>query len=384
MNEQSRINATISYFFLWPLFLLAKSGTPLHDPFVRTHAVRSSIIISIGFFVYLLYIFLLRPFTDFTLLGFHLQNIVLTLLSSLMILMLLRGAYQAYHGISTEYSNTLSMKHIFSNNATWIRVENEDDKVRLVASMVPLLGIYIARKYEHPLTSSGRSLGSLLLFMVFTAWIFSNEGGLFVTGVWTLSLFIFIVLSVNIFLRGEFIMSSLIERIPSYEECEAHIFASLLSVNEFLRIAFGGSDREDYHTLYVREIVARWTREAPSAPYFMPAWLIGIPFWNLFSVPSYWMEQYREYRSYILSGILITLLVSILIFWKWSASPYLLFMLFPIVHIFVYASYDLNAYIPGMHILLRLFGLAKITSTRMQERSQKKEEAHYTYTVEEK
>ena len=384
MNEQSRINATISYFFLWPLFLLAKSGTPLHDPFVRTHAVRSSIIISIGFFVYLLYIFLLRPFTDFTLLGFHLQNIVLTLLSSLMILMLLRGAYQAYHGISTEYSNTLSMKHIFSNNATWIRVENEDDKVRLVASMVPLLGIYIARKYEHPLTSRGRNLGSFLLFIVLIVSVLSNEGGLLPTLVGILSLLIFVILSVSIFLRGEFFMSSLIERIPSYEECEAHIFASLLSMKEFFRVAFGGSNRESYHTLYIHEITLRWEKIPPSIPYFMPAGLIGIPFWNLFSIPSYWMEQYREYRSYILSGILITLLVSILIFWKWSASPYLLFMLFPIVHIFVYASYDLNAYIPGMHILLRLFGLAKITSTRMQERSQKKEEAHYTYTVEEK
>ena len=68
MNEQTRINATISYCFLWPLFLLAKSGTSLRDPFVRTHAVRSSIIISIGFFVYLLYIFLLRPFSDFIIL----------------------------------------------------------------------------------------------------------------------------------------------------------------------------------------------------------------------------------------------------------------------------------------------------------------------------
>ncbi len=64
-------------------------------------------------------------------------------------------------------------------------------------------------------------------------------------------------MSVNIFLRGEFIMASMIERIPSYEECEAHIFASILSIREFMRIAFGGTLREDYHTLYVREIALR-------------------------------------------------------------------------------------------------------------------------------
>ncbi len=108
-------------------------------------------------------------------LGFSLQSILLALLSSTTILMLLRGAYQAYHGLSAEYSRSISINHLFSNDTAGIHVENDDDKVRIVASMIPLLGIYVAQKYEHPLTFRGRSLGSLLFFAVLISSVFSSE-----------------------------------------------------------------------------------------------------------------------------------------------------------------------------------------------------------------
>lgn len=56
MLEQDRINAMISYFFLGPLFLLAKKNTPLADPYVRGHARQSSIIIGMTFLVGMVYL----------------------------------------------------------------------------------------------------------------------------------------------------------------------------------------------------------------------------------------------------------------------------------------------------------------------------------------
>lgn len=35
MNEQSRINAMITYFFLGPLFLLVRADTPFGEAYVR-------------------------------------------------------------------------------------------------------------------------------------------------------------------------------------------------------------------------------------------------------------------------------------------------------------------------------------------------------------
>jgi uncharacterized membrane protein YhaH (DUF805 family) len=42
MNQQDRINAMISYFFLGPLFLFVPVTSPLGVTFVRMHARRAS------------------------------------------------------------------------------------------------------------------------------------------------------------------------------------------------------------------------------------------------------------------------------------------------------------------------------------------------------
>ncbi len=75
-EEQARINATISYFFLGPIFLLARGGSPLADPYVRTHAKRSSFIMMFGCLGYAAY-FLLKPLLTWTPFGLSLSTIVL-------------------------------------------------------------------------------------------------------------------------------------------------------------------------------------------------------------------------------------------------------------------------------------------------------------------
>lgn len=93
----------------------------------------------------------------------------------------------------------------------------------------------------------------------------------------------------------------------------------------------------------------------------MPASLIGLPLWNLFALPSLWIEKYREYREYVISGLMVTVSIAVIISFSSSASPYLLFFLFPTVHMMSYASYDLASYIPGIHIIMRLIGMARST-----------------------
>ncbi len=174
MDEQSRINATISYFFLGPLFLISKKGTPLSSPFVRGHALRSSLIISLAGVAYAVYIFFLKSWLTFSIMGFQAQNIVLSILSTVMILLLLRGSYRAYHGLS-EDSNEQLLHTDFQTNTTSHAIETEEEKVRVVASMIPLLGIYIAERYPHLLTTRGRIIGSTLFFVILLSNIFSSE-----------------------------------------------------------------------------------------------------------------------------------------------------------------------------------------------------------------
>ena len=96
MTEQSRINAVISYFFLGPIFLLAKSGTPLAETYVRNHAKKASKIILFSFIVLLIYLFFIRNFLNFSILGITLDTICLIAIIGGCLGFLIRGAYGAY------------------------------------------------------------------------------------------------------------------------------------------------------------------------------------------------------------------------------------------------------------------------------------------------
>ena len=79
----------------------------------------------------------------------------------------------------------------------------------------------------------------------------------------------------------------------------------------------------------------------------MPAALIAIPVWNIFTIPSLFIASYRAYRSLIIQGLIITLLsVLIVIFGGSLRSGLLLLLLFPIVHIFTYAGSDITTRAP--------------------------------------
>ena len=212
--------------------------------------------------------------------------------------------------------------------------------------MIPFLGIYIARKYPHPLIVRGRVIGSSIALMIILSSIFSSTGGFLLELVIIVSVLLILAITVNLFVRGELIVSHAMEYIPTYEEIEAHIFASIGFLGEFSRIVFGGTGRETYHTLYVRELSRKGDPIIPTHEYFMPPALIGLPIWNLFCLPSLWIEKYSEFRIYIISGVSITLLGGLIVLLCGNADPYMFLLLFPIVHMMTYARYDLGTYIP--------------------------------------
>jgi hypothetical protein len=120
--------------------------------------------------------------------------------------------------------------------------------------MIPFLGIYIARLYPHPLIVRGRVIGSTIATVMIIASLFSSAGGMISGIVLIGSLLFFLILSVNIFIRGTFLFYPLLEKIPTYEELESHIFASIRSIGEFFRIAFGGKEKRSYQSLYDDEM----------------------------------------------------------------------------------------------------------------------------------
>ncbi len=95
-EEQARINATISYFFLGPIFLLVRNSGPLTDPYVRLHAKRASIIMAFGLVGYITY-FLLSPFLVLAPFGSLISTLSLGGITTIMVGYLIFSAYKAFH-----------------------------------------------------------------------------------------------------------------------------------------------------------------------------------------------------------------------------------------------------------------------------------------------
>jgi hypothetical protein len=84
----TRINALIAYLFLGPIMLLARSGTPLADLYVRGHARRASLIIAIGTLAFAIY-HSLRGYFTFGIFGILIDIIIVTTILSILLLALI-------------------------------------------------------------------------------------------------------------------------------------------------------------------------------------------------------------------------------------------------------------------------------------------------------
>ena len=382
MIEQDRINAMISYFFLGPLFLLAKKNTPLTNPYVRGHARQSSIIIGMTFIVLVVYIFV-RPYIQISFLGIDLRSIVLALIMASCSIFLIRWAYKAYMGNTGEVSALSlpgSMMDMGSVSGVY-SVEKEEEKVRILASLLPWIGIYISQRYQHPLMERGRIIGSFFTFIIilsFVLWGYNNFMTFILTIIYIL---LFVVEWVYLFVFWRFISWNILEYIPSYVEIESHIIATIHASFDFIGVVFGKEKKGSYAEYFAQSFQKEQSSEVP-VPYFMPVELIALPVWNIFTLPSLFISKYRAYRSLVVQWLIITLLLGYAFYIRgiWGTAIGLL-LLFPIMHIVSFSRIDSHTRAPIIGLWVNLkerFMTVKSHITGLQETT---DTVGFTYTV---
>lgn len=380
-NEQSRINAVISYFFLGPFILFAKKDTPLGEQYVQAHAKEASKIIGIMLVVYIFYFFIQKYINiGIPWLGINVATIVLATIVWVSLFYLARWAYYAYLWNTPGESPSWAMKQFSNIEVSWVyTVQSEEEKSRILASMIPFLGIWITKKYSLPIMIRGRVLGSLFAFLYIISLVFSSEVWLIPTVILILGIVLFVVEGIYLFLYNSFVSWNIIDKIPTYNEVESHIKAWAKSVIEFFRVSFGKEKTGSYTDHFEWFMVESQRHEAHPDKYFMPAWLIWFPFWNVFTLPSLFIKKFYSYRGAVIEGLIITLIFCFFFFYRNDySSPYLLLLLFPIVHIFVYAGDEKNLHTPGIGLITKFYTLAHKTRTNIQENHTKSNES-FTY-----
>lgn len=368
----------IAYFFLGPLMLLAKKWTPFQHPFVRYHAKKSSLILiiaiillSIGFFI--------KPLFAWSIFGFSLWDTFLILYMSILIIVLLFWAYQAYHGKKIGKDLEESAKESFSLQQTTL---SDEEKIRILWSFLPFIGIFIAGKYQTPETRIGRKVGSALMFLIILAIVLFGGVSSIVFLLTIISIAIFVITGVFLFVKDQFMTLALYEYIPSYHQIEAIFMAAITSVTDFFRIAFWGEKRENFQEKYKRFL---WKYERiipPDTPYWTYSWIFAVPFVNLLTIPSFFREKYAIYRGLIAEGFTLTLFSLIILFFVRDTS-FLLFLLFPICTLSVYAGNNVHVRAPFTSIAWFFMELFHKSEQKIQSlKGEWEQTTKYTYETE--
>lgn len=380
LDISTRINALITYLFLGPIILFAKSGTPLADPYVRGHAKRSSLIIVAGAIVFVLYRSL-HSVIDIAIFGVSLPLIVITAIVSIVLLLLMIGGYRAYHGVPASESSWRSLALPASTLTNW--VYRDEDLIRIIASYIPWIGIIVASQYPRRETIIGRKVGSLFALIILTTIVFLWGATTTLTLIITLGYIgLIVATAVQLFGFSRFLDFDWYDRIPTYTEFESHIQASILTGIDFFRIAFGGVKWTNYMTRYT-EILGKNTKvESATIPYFAPIWIVWLPIINLITLPSLYQTKYRAYRTLILQWLALTLL-TIMIIWIYGISSQIwLYLLFPIIVLIIGSRANIHTRAPIMSIAVDIYSLFVRGNEKVEEIKRNGEEkVEFSYEV---
>lgn len=376
----TRINALIAYLFLGPIMLLAKSGTPLADPYVRGHAKKASLIIilgALGFFVYRSF----HSYLTFGIFGISLGLLIVSAIVSITLLVLMSWAYRAYHG--TPANVTLWWSLLLSQNTLVEWSYSEEDKIRIVASFIPWIGIVVAKKYPRPETIIGRKVGSFFAIVVLTTLIFfsgTTTTLMLILTTWYIALIV--VTAVQLFVSSRFMTFSFYKYIPTYAELDAHIKSSILTGYEYCRVAFGGAKVSNYAEIYQSIISRNQSSQLPTTNYQLPIWIVWLPIANLITLPSLWQSKYREYTPLIIEWLALTGL-TLLIIWFYGANSQMgLYLLFPIITLIVGSENNINIRSPITSIFVDLYYLFTRGRAKVAEIKENGEEkVEYSYEV---
>lgn len=377
-----RINALIAYLFLGPIILLAKSGTPLSHPFVRWHAKRASIYILLGIVAFITYR-VIYSLINVAFFWINLATVILGIITSIMLLVLIKGAYDAFQWIQANESNWKSFVVPENTSIEW--TYTEEDKVRIIASFFPFIWSFIAKKYPSNESKIGSKVSNFSIFLILLSMIFLSWGTATIVLVLSLIYIATVVITaVQLFVTSQFLQFGFYKYIPTYHEFDAHVKAIFLQGINFIKIAFWWQSTVSYTEKYEQILAKNQESSSSNEAYFAPSWIIALPIVNLICIPSLWQKKYNQYIPMILQGLLISIFTIFVIVWYWINSQIGLFIIFPVIAIITEWTNNLQVRAPFTSIIVDIYTILQKSKNTLKEIEKNgTEKVSYTYNTEE-
>lgn len=296
ISSTEKHNAIISYCFLAPLMLISQQEQ-FRSTFVRAHAKYASLL-NLCFFI--LIIFLIRSQNFGSLLMFDAlqfqaswDHILLFVLFGGVLLATFAGMISAMRGVHPQlWIHTRIIGNYINNTASQTIWEKE--KIPVILSHLPFLGIYLSGKYGGNLISGARWWSWCF---VIAALLVSVDSSFFLLVIWIILSTLWVVYQ-GVLVLSEDSIHLIGEKLPSSHD--VHIF--LRSLFQYSKRLFNHDNVLPVWSQILQQ--ERWKYQEISTTVFSP--IISLPFINIFPLFSIWKKQ--EWNSvHALQATLITL-----------------------------------------------------------------------------
>lgn len=166
LSRKIRNNATIGYFFLGWMFLLAKKNPDFADPFIQNHAKNATKGHGLFLISYIIYSYFLSQFLfhNIPIINLSIDRLVRFGFFIGLTFFILYGIYNSQKGGEAEGVGDIFS---FGGESKSFRYENatETDRMMFFLSHVPFLGMIIAKRYENIITMTGARLSSIFALL---------------------------------------------------------------------------------------------------------------------------------------------------------------------------------------------------------------------------
>lgn len=392
ISQKVRTNASISYFFLGWLFLLAKKNPNFADPFIRKHAKIATKGHVVFFIIYFLYSHFLSDMFSYSIpvIQITLAHCIEIAFFAALTIFIIKWVYNWQKSSSVENEGQ-EENSIFSLKADVFQLSwsSEAERMKLFLSYIPFLGIIIAEKYPNIVTKTGARVSSLFAFVYVMILVSRGFESLSMVVLFIGVLFL-VYLGAYFFIQDQYLVPLIFEKIPAIQA----VYEIVLSVPGYLldigRIVFGKETSLSFAKNLRNTQERDRSFEASIREYFtdmslpFPAFWIFIPFCNVIFIPKLFKSQTTRYVLAIGQWLVITLLATIIWYFYGFTSSIELFLLFPIFYGIALIEKNVFVRIPLIYELYAIintltFGI--LSNTKRMKAIQKQDVA-VSYKVE--
>lgn len=331
MDQKNKINAAISYLFMWELFLLAKKNPSFWNEFVRSHAKNATKI----HFSFLLIILVYKYFIDnflvilIPIINLNLDRLIESFLYLVFTFIIIKWVYRAYNWVT---ANEIKIRKDYLQVEAR-EIENnlsETQKILYISSYIPFLWLLVEDK--NWITEYGKKIW-WIFSLIFILLVISNHSDsvLFLSLIYIA----YIVFSwIMIFLYNKVVLSSFISNIYNLRLFYVKVRAFWIYILDVILVIFWKNMELNFEEICNKIIAKDEKYDSLANNYLTNDYiifnkkLIFIPVLNIIFLPTFLVNKKSRYIISIIQWLLISIIFVILMYFWYS--NYTILLLFPI------------------------------------------------------